>query len=255
MDEPTKLESGPLVAVPVPPTVPVPRARALGRRAWIAIIGGAVALLGLVGLGIHQYLDSTHNTYIPAAKPVASAGVPEGWSQYREPASGFAIQLPPGWSSIGYDVLANQAILEKNYPQFAAIVKQYGDPAKVATKVKFIAANDTRTAIFIVFKRTGTVMSFDDYIPAVLPAYGKLGAQQLEHHRVTLPAGEAERFAFTLTITGTADPLQLRYVQYHFLKTSGGQTTLFVLQYIVAGTGTDSGDATLDEVTRSFRIL
>jgi hypothetical protein len=253
MDEPTKAESAVQVAEPLPSSLP--QARRLGLRARIAIIAGAVALLGLVGVGIHQYLDSSHRTYIPAANPVASAGLPEGWSQYREPASGFAIQLPPGWSSIGYDVLANQAILEKNYPQFAAIVKQYGDPAKLATKIKFIAANDTRTANFIVFKRTGTVISFDDYIPVVLPAYGKLGAQQLEHHRVTLPAGEAERFAFMLTITGTGDPLQLHYVQYHFLKTSGGQTTLFVLQYIVAGTGADSGDATLEQVARSFRII
>jgi hypothetical protein len=154
------------------------------------------------------------------------------------------------------DVLKDRAVLEAKYPEFAAKLKQYGDLTSVTSKIKFYAANDQRSGDLIIFKQTGDTISFDDYINTILPEYSQLGAQQLEHHRVSLPAGDAERFAFGLTIKGVNAPsLQLRYAQYHLLKRSGTQTTLFLLQFIVVENATDPTDAILEKIADSFKAI
>jgi hypothetical protein len=163
MDEPTNPDNVPATpdgaqptpdtstqeAAPFPSTAPP--AKKLGRRTRIAIILGAVTLLGAVGLGVRNYVDSTRSAYIPASKPVASADVPEGWSQYREAKSGIAVQMPPGWTSVGIDVLADQAALQAKYPQFAAKLKQLGgsDATRMASGLKFYAESDASQGTFL----------------------------------------------------------------------------------------------------------
>lgn len=92
--------------------------------------------------------------------------------------------------------------------------------------------------------------------PAPRAAYDRLGVRPLEHHQVNVGGLPAERVAFTMTLRGIdAQTVSYRFVQYIVLNTQKDTSTLFLLQFILDGHATDTGDVAVEQIADSFQIV
>jgi hypothetical protein len=242
---------------PTSPEIPTASPDAKARRR-LFVFGGIVAGVAIVGgAAVAIYSSQTKKAYVPAATPVASASLPNGWKQYRETSSGFAVQTPPDWTSVGYDLIGNQKALEKEFPQFAAKLKQLGfDLSQAADKLKFFAQSSDATTNMVILKQTGPSVASDEYLSEVVQSFQRLGVDNLQHNSVRLPGGQAERFTFSESTTAAdGTPVTLNYLQYHLLSTSGSQSTVFVLQFITLGSTDAATTATFEQIANSFRKI
>ena len=87
--------------VPVPGSVPMSASTRRGSRVAVIAVGlTALVLLGVAGVLLaNRHRRSSSSATPPTTAAAASAvGVPAGWVTYRDPATGFSIPHPPGWT-------------------------------------------------------------------------------------------------------------------------------------------------------------
>jgi serine/threonine protein kinase len=103
----------PAVAPPGPPLQRQSSPPARGRRRAVALVGGAVVVVGLVVAGILLALTDGHGGHPTATGVGSSSGakshgspspsashspaVPAGFTRYRDPSLGWSIAVPAGW--------------------------------------------------------------------------------------------------------------------------------------------------------------
>lgn len=187
--------------------------------------------------GIIYYLNYAETgpavTYLPPATPVTGATLHSGWSQFRDPAAGFAIELPPDWSSVAYDTVAR------------------GEPP--TRQLKFYAEANNKSANLAVRRWTTGQMSLDEYVARHQAAPERIGAANISHTRVSLPIGDGELVRFTRTFSDPSGSETDRFIEYVVLSDRGFRTTVYRMQF---GTNTFTPDmeGTFQAMAATFRV-
>jgi hypothetical protein len=173
-------------------------------------------------------------TYVPPAFPVADATLSGGWTQYRDPASGFAIQLPSDWTSFAYDT-----------------VDRGEEPTR---EIKFYAEANNKNANLVLERWVGQPISLDDYVAKFAAALKRNGAGEISHSRVTLPVGRAGLVRFSQTYPGAHGSLMDHLIDYIVVKDRAFRTTVYLIQFR-ADTFTPAMEDTVWSIATTFRVL
>ncbi len=191
-------------------TYPTERRRGVS---WGEIVATLMTLLFFVALSVFAYRESVPDagpalTYVPPAMPVTGVTLSPGWTQYRDQASGFAIELPPDWASVAYDTVARGE-----------------SPTR---QLKFYAEANNMSANLAVRRWVTGQVSLDDYVAKHQAGLERAGATYVSHTRVALTVGEAELYRFSRTF---ADSVTLQFYEYVLVRDRGLRTTVYRIQF------------------------
>jgi hypothetical protein len=172
--------------------------------------------------------------YMPAASPMTDATLAGGWTQYRDSASDFIIQLPPGWASVRYDAEAR------------------GDPP--TRLIKFYAEANDKSADLVVTRWISKPISLDDYVAEHEAALWRSGATAISHTPVTLPIGQSELFRFSRTFSDADGALTDHFIEYVIVSNQAFRTVVYRIQF-AADAVTQALENTAQSIAATFRLL
>jgi hypothetical protein len=215
---------------------PTERRRGVSLGEIIATLLTVVIVGSVGGLAYYWAVADTSPavTYLPPASPVADAAPSGGWTQYRDPTSGFAIQLPPDWASVAYDTAARGE-----------------EPTR---DMKFYAEANNKEANLVLQRWVGRPTTLDEYVARFVAALERDGAGQISHTRVTLSLGEAELVRFSETSPDAGATVTDHFIVYVIVQDRAFLTTIYRMQFR-ADTFTPVLENTVDSIATSFRVL
>jgi hypothetical protein len=183
----------------------------------VVVIGAVVAVVALTG---------------GSRTPVGSSGrgtatVPAGWSVHRDEASGFAIASPGSWVD-ATERARSQLQSQSDLLRFA-VTDGSGSGANVNVVVEPIPAYDAAA-----------------YARANETQLTTLGAQDVQKHDETLPAGPA----VVLSYTGGSSINGVHLVQYFLVHGTHGYVVTFT-----AALGTTFDRELMGQFMNSFELL
>lgn len=218
-------------------TYPDERRRRISVGEVVAVLLSFVLYAGAVGVYIYWTTgNGSAVSYLPPATPVAGAVVPEGWTQYRDTAAGFAVQLPPGWSSVAFDAQ-----------------ERLGHPTTV---IRFYAEANDKSALFKIIRQAGPSESLDEAARDLLADLEKEGFLQLAHDRTSLPAGDTVHITADETYSdGQGGSLTGHDIEYLLVKSAGLRSVAYLLDFAVGDPITDEMRATIAKVAATFQML
>jgi hypothetical protein len=173
-------------------------------------------------------------TYVPPAFPAADATLAGGWTQYRDSASGFAIQLPPDWTSFAYDT-----------------VDRGEEPTR---EIKFYAEANNKNANLVLERWVGQPISLDDYVAKFAAALKRNGAGEISRSRVTLSFEQAGLVRFSRTYEDAGSSITDHVIDYIVVKDRAFRTTFYRLQFS-ADSFTPALENTVWSIATTFRVL
>jgi hypothetical protein len=175
-------------------------------------------------------------SYLPPASPVTGAALADGSTLYRDPASRFAIQLPPNWASVAWDAAAR------------------GE--KPTRLVKFYAEANDKSGDLTLMRWVRRPISLDHEVSVYQAALERSGVQALAHTRVTLPAGEAERVTYNRTYPDSSGQAVTDYfIEYLIVSRDESRARVYLMRFAIADTVTETMELTILSIVTSFRVL
>lgn len=196
-------------------------------------------------------------TPLGSVRPVPTAQDGGGWPVYEQPADGFALSLPPGWTALNLDPQTLDRTLEQGLrvnPDLKAMEQSIRQQA--AAGVKFLGTEKASGGPNVNVVKTPVRGE------ASLDAVGADMVQQFEslpsvekpvaRRRVRLQPGEAERLDFVMPVSPPGGGVKrLALAAYVLVR---GQK-----MYVVTCTaGVDEAEKyapTFDRIANSFRFL
>ncbi len=215
------------------------------------LIPPLVALVLLLGPGCRERPEG------PQARPVPRRVDEGGWPLYEQPADGFALALPPGWTALALDPKTIDQTMEQGIranPSLKAM--EQGIRQQAAAGLKFLGAERAGSGPNV------NVFKLPLVREATLDAAGADWAKQFEampsverpitRRQVRLRAGEAERFDYVIPATlpnGKRERLALTsYLQVRGRELYAVTTTVKVDEVVRYA-------PTFDRIVGSFRFL
>lgn len=191
------------------------------------------------------------------ARPVPAKSDEGGWPLYEQPADGFAIALPPGWTTLNLDPKTLDRTLERNIginPDFKAM--EQGIRQQAAAGIKFLGTEKAGGGPNVTIMKVPVpgeanldaaaadwVKQFD-----ALPSVEKPVARR----RVRLLAGEAERMDIVLPVNPPGG-VAIRLAMNAYLLVRGGD--LYVVNITAGVDEAARYKSTFERVVQSFRFL
>lgn len=232
---------------------------------------GLVAVAGLLVLGcsvgalrLWPFTSPLVTPPPPPLTPSPGTSLPGGWREYREPDDGFAIALPDTWRRVDLDAPGQPAPLPagdeglwRPAGALAARVRGQG-----ASGVRFFAFDLSPESVTSGFMTTVNVLHLPLSGAASLAEFGERNVRELERaarvrrpmtqERVDLPAGQALRLRYELTIDLAADEeLCLSLTQFLLVWAQQG----YVLTFATQPWQLEHYAPLFDEIGRSLRWL
>jgi hypothetical protein len=202
-------------------------------------------------------------TMISPAKAITS---PYGsdWTLYTNERDGFAVALPPQWAQINLDPDMLEAGLKTWQDQNPDLPKDFGDQARraAASGMKFMGFDMSSAGRRASFQVNVNVMRMDlprawslDYaVSQIMQQLDNVAtiAKPLQHQRVQLKAGEAEKLQLTqqLTLLSGQD-LKVEGTQYYFVQGN----SLYVLSLVAPTKYSQNYTELFQQITDSFQFV
>jgi hypothetical protein len=191
------------------------------------------------------------------ARPVPSKADEAGWPVYEQPADGFALSVPPGWTALNLDPKTLDRTLEQGIrinPDLK--VMEQGIRQQVAAGLKFLALERANGGpnVNVVKSPLREETSLDVAAADFLKGYDALPSVEkpIPHRRVRLPAGEAERLDYVMPVTPPGGKAIRLTMTSHVLVRA---RDLFI---ITVTSGVDEAakyEPTFERVAQSFRFV
>ncbi len=212
-------------------------------------------------------------TLVPAVGNVALATpaptsvvvvVPNGWSEYALPDSGFAISAPTTWQRLPVQKAELDAALQtvrQSNPELAQALGENAE-ALVQSGVKFWALDLTPETLQANFATNVTVtrqalpnaVSFDTFIAVNLKQLEALSSRNSEivHERTSIAGQPAERVRYLLTLNREQDaPMTVAITQYLVLNGRNAFALTFATRTDLA----DKYRGVFDQSAASMRFI
>jgi hypothetical protein len=189
---------------------------------------------------------------------LASAQQPQAkWQVYEQPADGFALALPPGWTALDLNPKTLDRMLEKGVavnPDLKAMEK--GIRHQVAAGIRFLGLEKVRGGPNVSvgkFPLRGEV-SLDVAATDVVKQFDALPTVErpIRRKRVRLKAGEAERLNYVLPVKPPGEAAK-RLAMMSYLVVSGRE--LYVITMTAGVEEAATYAPTFERVAQSFRLL
>jgi hypothetical protein len=196
-------------------------------RIWPFVAAGGIAVVAALGLVVYLAGRSSDD-------PTAPASLEAGWTRVTETEDNFSIGLPRGWEESQFDV--GESI------KFQAI-----DGSDRAADFEFVPN------LNVIAEPLPFAMSLDDYIQANLNQLGRElnGVTDLEHERVTLPAGPTERIGYRFDLGAQGgQAFRVSVVQYVFILDTMG----YILTFETAPPQFEEYQKTFERMAETFRF-
>jgi hypothetical protein len=210
----------------------------------------ALIALALLAQGCRPQQD-------PQARPVPEAVDEGGWPLYEQPADGFAMALPPGWTALQLGPKTLDQTLEqglRSNPDLKA--REQSIRQQVAAGLKFLGLEKAQGGPNVSVFRTplkGEV-SLDLAAAEMLKEYEAMPTLErpIGRKRVRLKAGEAERFDVVMPV-GVPGKGRERLAVTSYVLVRG--QALYILTFTAAVGEVARYRPTFERVADSFHLL
>ena len=188
------------------------------------------------------------------------AAVRAGWTRHTVRASGFRIDLPPGWDAVSTtSVDAAYEELKTSSPQLAALVREQLGTG-LSRLIKLLAfdtksptlVEDFATNVNVIVAPVGSHTSFSMFLQQTLDQLQAVpGASDVGAQRGTLPAGQSARVRASVSLGSGASAVRYDTVQYLLLRGSTG----YVISFATLPDQVEFYLPLFEEVARTLRFV
>jgi hypothetical protein len=165
---------------------------------------------------------------VAAGAGSASADAPH---TYSIPGYGIGVGLPSTWKSVNYRQILKPGVLQAFARDNPELAGSFAAMAQPNSPIKFFAydpqvANGFATNVNLVVVPIGARLSFSEYSRRLIGELRSVSSVSgLRSATVHLPAGQATRISYRLSVTVQSRQISVLTLQYAFLR--GGRSVVF----------------------------